>query len=250
MLKGITAFTSYVRAYSNHHCPYIFHLKELDLGKLAYTFGLLYLPGMKEIKFVRSLYLSAEITLTHMTVALLRVKNAVDFVSSTVNPQSIPFVDKAREAERQQKLTQMPRRAQETLKERKGNKKRGQKQMATVQESVKKPKKCRNPDRRDLEELQEDYKLYRLEKKAKKKEGKASLDAIPFLPDATPEPPAEEEKPFHCLPSASPRQRSSSKTRCNRVEGLRNEHQRDALRVSLRKKLDALQQNRQARRAL
>lgn len=50
MTKGITAFTSYIRAYGNHHCPYIFQVKELDLGKLAYAFGLLYLPGMKEIK--------------------------------------------------------------------------------------------------------------------------------------------------------------------------------------------------------
>lgn len=50
MLKGITAYTSYIRAYENHHCPYIFSIKELDLGALAMAFGLLYLPGMKEIK--------------------------------------------------------------------------------------------------------------------------------------------------------------------------------------------------------
>lgn len=50
MLKGVTAFTSYIRAYSNHYCPYIFRVKDLNLGQLAYSFGLLYLPGMKEIK--------------------------------------------------------------------------------------------------------------------------------------------------------------------------------------------------------
>ncbi len=153
-------------------------------------------------------------------------------------------MDKAREAERQQKLAQMPRSAQVKIEERKGSKKRGQKRMVIVQESVKKLKKCRNPDRRDLEELQEDYKLYKLEKKAKKREGKASPDPKPLPPDVTPGPTTGEKRPSSCLPSAAPRQRSSKK-QCSRDEGPRNEHQRDALRVSLRKKLDALQQNRQ-----
>ncbi|KAM1126289.1 hypothetical protein ACFX2B_040992 [Malus domestica] len=50
MEKGLRAFVSYMRAYKEHHCSYIFRWKELEVGKLGMGFGLLQLPAMPEVK--------------------------------------------------------------------------------------------------------------------------------------------------------------------------------------------------------
>ncbi|KAJ8466721.1 hypothetical protein OPV22_029273 [Ensete ventricosum] len=50
MEKGIKAFVSYIRAYKEHHCSYIFRWKELEIGKLAMGYGLLQIPSMPEVK--------------------------------------------------------------------------------------------------------------------------------------------------------------------------------------------------------
>ncbi|KAH9322425.1 hypothetical protein KI387_017064, partial [Taxus chinensis] len=50
MEKGLRAFVSFIRAYKEHHCSYIFRWKELEVGKLAMGYGLLQLPSMTELK--------------------------------------------------------------------------------------------------------------------------------------------------------------------------------------------------------
>ncbi|EPS62883.1 hypothetical protein M569_11905, partial [Genlisea aurea] len=50
MEKGLRAFLSYVRAYKEHHCSFIFRWKELEIGKLGMGYGLLQLPSMPELK--------------------------------------------------------------------------------------------------------------------------------------------------------------------------------------------------------
>ncbi|CAL1387718.1 unnamed protein product [Linum trigynum] len=50
MEKGLRAFVSFVRAYKEHHCSFIFRWKELEVGKLGMGFGLLQLPSMPEVK--------------------------------------------------------------------------------------------------------------------------------------------------------------------------------------------------------
>ncbi|KAL8490192.1 hypothetical protein ACS0TY_025435 [Phlomoides rotata] len=50
MEKGLRAFVSYIRAYKEHHCSFIFRWKELEIGKLGMGFGLLQLPSMPEVK--------------------------------------------------------------------------------------------------------------------------------------------------------------------------------------------------------
>ncbi|KAL7109945.1 hypothetical protein ACP275_06G206600 [Erythranthe tilingii] len=50
MEKGLRAFVSFVRAYKEHHCSFIFRWKELEIGKLGMGFGLLQLPSMPEVK--------------------------------------------------------------------------------------------------------------------------------------------------------------------------------------------------------
>lgn len=50
MEKGLRAFVSYIRAYKEHHCSYIFRWRELEIGKLGMGYGLLQLPAMPELK--------------------------------------------------------------------------------------------------------------------------------------------------------------------------------------------------------
>ncbi|XP_031839947.1 putative ATP-dependent RNA helicase DDX55 homolog [Nomia melanderi] len=48
--KANRAFVSYVQAYNKHECNLILRLKDIDLGKLAMSFGLLRMPRMPELK--------------------------------------------------------------------------------------------------------------------------------------------------------------------------------------------------------
>lgn len=48
--KGTRAFVSHVRAYTKHECNLLLRLKDLDLGKIATSYGLLRLPKMPEMK--------------------------------------------------------------------------------------------------------------------------------------------------------------------------------------------------------
>lgn len=51
--KGSTAFMSFVRAYKEHLCSFIFRLEHLDLGALARAYGLLRLPKIAETRGVK-----------------------------------------------------------------------------------------------------------------------------------------------------------------------------------------------------
>ena len=44
------AFPSYVQAYSKHQAAFIFRITELDIPSIAYSWGLLKLPRMPELK--------------------------------------------------------------------------------------------------------------------------------------------------------------------------------------------------------
>ncbi|XP_052902046.1 probable ATP-dependent RNA helicase DDX55 homolog [Anopheles moucheti] len=48
--KANRAFVSHVQAYSKHECNLILRLKDLDLGRVATSYGLLQLPRMPEMK--------------------------------------------------------------------------------------------------------------------------------------------------------------------------------------------------------
>ncbi|KAJ7526177.1 hypothetical protein O6H91_17G085700 [Diphasiastrum complanatum] len=85
MEKGLRAFVSFVRAYKEHHCSYIFRWKELELGKLAMGYGLLQLPSMPELK--------------------RKTFSVADFVPVTgIDFTSIRYKDKSREKQRQRNL--------------------------------------------------------------------------------------------------------------------------------------------------
>ena len=81
MEKGTRAFVSYMRGYKEHHCRFIFRYKELQLAKLASAFGLLRLPRMKEIRKAPK-------------------AATAGFEESAVDPDSVPYAEKAREKQR------------------------------------------------------------------------------------------------------------------------------------------------------
>ncbi|KAF8395402.1 hypothetical protein HHK36_019348 [Tetracentron sinense] len=85
MEKGIRAFVSYIRAYKEHHCSYIFRWKELEIGKLAMGCGLLQLPSMSEVK-----------NQSLSTKGFTPVED--------INVTEIKFKDKSREKQRQKNL--------------------------------------------------------------------------------------------------------------------------------------------------
>lgn len=50
LLQSIKAFVSFIRSYSKHEASFIFRLKDLDLARVAKSYGLLKLPKMPELK--------------------------------------------------------------------------------------------------------------------------------------------------------------------------------------------------------
>ncbi|GAB2299343.1 DEAD-box ATP-dependent RNA helicase 18 [Dionaea muscipula] len=95
MEKGLKAFVSYIRAYKEHHCSYIFRWKELEIGKLAMGFGLLQLPSMPEVK--------------HNSLSTIGFTPVED-----VNLEEIKFKDKSRQKQRKRNL--LAKKAQEDQK--------------------------------------------------------------------------------------------------------------------------------------
>ncbi|GAB4831981.1 DEAD-box ATP-dependent RNA helicase 18 [Ancistrocladus abbreviatus] len=85
MEKGLKSFVSYIRAYKEHHCSYIFRWKELEIGKLAMGYGLLQLPSMPEVK--------------HHSLSTEGFSPVED-----VNLEEIKYKDKSREKQRKRNL--------------------------------------------------------------------------------------------------------------------------------------------------
>ncbi|CAH2052597.1 unnamed protein product, partial [Iphiclides podalirius] len=82
--KGQRAFVSHVQAYSKHECNLLLQLKELPLGHIATSYGLLKLPIMPEVK-------------EEHRKQFVGPKEQMDY-------NLIPYKDKQKEASRLQKL--------------------------------------------------------------------------------------------------------------------------------------------------
>mmetsp|Transcript_10335 Transcript_10335/g.19062 ORF Transcript_10335/g.19062 Transcript_10335/m.19062 type:complete len:659 (-) Transcript_10335:270-2246(-) len=83
MEKGVSAFISFIRGYKEHHCKFIFKLNDLDIGKLARSFGLLRMPKVGDLR---------------------KPKGLEGFEPSEVDPTTVRFRDKQREKQRIQNL--------------------------------------------------------------------------------------------------------------------------------------------------
>ena len=158
MEKGVRAFVSYIRGYKEHHCRFIFRLKELHLAKLANAMGLLRLPKMKEIRK------AAKNTLEGF-------EECVD-----VDIDEIPFLDHQREKQRQIQLEKerAEKLAREDEEEANPNKKKDVPKLKKNNESSKKPEKKLTAHKRrqietreELDELEDDYRALKKWKKGK-----------------------------------------------------------------------------------
>ncbi|XP_010257043.1 PREDICTED: DEAD-box ATP-dependent RNA helicase 18 [Nelumbo nucifera] len=144
MEKGIKAFVSYIRAYKEHHCSYIFRWKDLEIGKLAMGYGLLQLPSMSEVK--------------HHSLSVDGFTPVDD-----INVAEIKYKDKLREKQRQKNL-----KAKKTLEH---QEEKPQKPKSNVNAPAKVTRKKTARQRRaaqtveDEEELDRDYRLLKKLKK-------------------------------------------------------------------------------------
>ena len=84
LLKANAAFVSFVRAYQEHKLKFIFEWKEVDVGVIAQSFGVLRLPRVKEILG----------------------KRIENFEKSEIAPDDVPYSDPKKEELRQQELAE------------------------------------------------------------------------------------------------------------------------------------------------
>ncbi|XP_044131626.1 ATP-dependent RNA helicase DDX55 [Bufo gargarizans] len=148
--KGMKAFVSFVQAYAKHECNLIFRVKDLDFSTLARGFALLKMPRMPE----------------------LRGKDFSDFVSATIDTDSIAYKDKNREKQRRKML-------QEKKEKQEGERRKNfAKNKAWSKQKVKKEKKKKmalkrkhkegsDIDDEDVSELLRDTRLLKKLKKGK-----------------------------------------------------------------------------------
>lgn len=145
--KGNRAFVSHVRAYSKHECQLLLRLKDMPLGKVATSYGLLKMPKMPELKGDHD-------------------SDFVGPVAQDINFMDIAYKDKIREDSRQKKLEVY----QETG-EWPGKKKFKKKQTESWEQSKTKKleKKQKKHDRKEKEQKKKDDPLNAGKRKAKKR---------------------------------------------------------------------------------
>ncbi|KAK9154027.1 hypothetical protein Sjap_001507 [Stephania japonica] len=145
MEKGVKAFVSYVRAYKEHHCSYIFRWKELEIGKLGMGYGLLQLPSMSEVK-----------NYSLSTDGFVPVED--------INIAEIKYKDKSREKQRKKNLKAKEEARALNPKPHKNPKAKGN---AADNSRKKKTAKQRRAAQsvEDVDELERDYRLLKKLKK-------------------------------------------------------------------------------------
>lgn len=185
--RASRAFASYVRGYKEHHCRYIFRAQDLKLGKLATALGLLRLPRMPEVR--KALGRAANAAAAeksgggkgHSERPLREAaERGLDgFVPSEVDPDTVPFRDRARERQRQQALRKQQQQEKREEKERRDEKRDERKGApaananAPANASAPGPKHLPAAKRRVLqardeaEDLDRDYRLLRALKRGK-----------------------------------------------------------------------------------
>ena len=82
MDRANRAFVSYIQSYAKHECNILLRIKDLDLGGVATSYGLLRMPKMPELKGIK-------------------IRN---FVEEKLDLNDVAYQDKVREKERQEKL--------------------------------------------------------------------------------------------------------------------------------------------------
>ncbi|KMS99473.1 hypothetical protein BVRB_2g044680 isoform B [Beta vulgaris subsp. vulgaris] len=144
MEKGLKAFVSFIRAYKEHHCSYIFRWKGLEVGKLAMGFGLLQLPSMSDVK--------------------LHTLSTEGFIpAEDVKFQEIKFKDKSREKQRKKKLLEKRSEEKQNPKLQKHKPAPDHKTAAMKKKTAKQRRAVQ--DKEDDDELTREYRLLKKLKK-------------------------------------------------------------------------------------
>lgn len=169
MEHGTRAFVSYLRAYKEHQCNYIFQFSELEMGWLASSFGALRLPKMKEVK---------------KAARQLKQGELEGFVESSVDIDGIPYKDATREKQRllerekatREKQEKWEREAQtggdskndeERNDDRNKKKSNNANNHAAGQQRLTASKRRTLESRQELADLEDDYALWKKLKKGK-----------------------------------------------------------------------------------
>ncbi|CAI9768281.1 unnamed protein product [Fraxinus pennsylvanica] len=141
MEKGLRAFVSYIRAYKEHHCSYIFRWKELEIGKLGMGYGLLQLPSVPEVKHY-----------SLSTDGFVPVKD--------INLEEIKYKDKSREKQRKKNLE-----AKRAAKEQEQKQKKAKAATTTVMRKKTAKQRRAVQSVEDADELAREYRLLKKLKK-------------------------------------------------------------------------------------
>ncbi|KAL2541806.1 DEAD-box ATP-dependent RNA helicase 18 [Abeliophyllum distichum] len=144
MEKGLRAFVSYIRAYKEHHCSYIFRWKELEIGKLGMGFGLLQLPSVPEVK--------------HYSLSTEGFVPVED-----IKVEEIKYKDKSREKQRKKNL-QAKRAAKEQEQKQKKYKAASNATTTVMRKKTAKQRRA-SQSAEDADELAREYRLLKKLKK-------------------------------------------------------------------------------------
>ncbi|XP_017756350.1 PREDICTED: probable ATP-dependent RNA helicase DDX55 homolog [Eufriesea mexicana] len=171
--KANRAFVSYIQAYNKHECNLILRLKDIDLGKLALSFGLLRIPRMPELKGRdTSLFQEEDIDINIITYSdKQKEKCRLEKLKIFQNTGIWPKVQK-RKRKQTEPWSEAKKKKLEKQENRKKRKEKKLKQQMSVN-SMKKHKKKINEQ--DLEDLAKDIAL--IKKLKKKKISQEEFDA-------------------------------------------------------------------------
>ena len=150
MEKGQNAYVSFIRAYKEHHCNFIFILKNLPLNTIAMSFGLLYMPKLPDIKYI-----------TQQDYPL--------FINCTIKADLITFKDKQREHIRQLNIKSIKNKNKNEKNSRIINKKK------KYNELKKKKNKKRSKGKKIHEEMMQEWDELAYERRLLKKLKKGKI---------------------------------------------------------------------------
>ncbi|KAG6415949.1 hypothetical protein SASPL_123369 [Salvia splendens] len=145
MEKGVKAFVSYVRAYKEHQCSFIFRWKDLEIGKLGMGYGLLQLPAMPEVR--------------HYSLSTQGFVPVED-----IKLEDIKYKEKSREKQRKKNLAAKQAAKEQKMQQSKETTKASS-SVATSKKTAKQRRAVQSTD--DADELERDYRLLKKLKKGR-----------------------------------------------------------------------------------
>ncbi|XP_041991499.1 DEAD-box ATP-dependent RNA helicase 18-like [Salvia splendens] len=146
MEKGVKAFVSYVRAYKEHQCSFIFRWKDLEIGKLGMGYGLLQLPAMPEVR--------------HYSLSTQGFVPVED-----IKLEDIKYKEKSREKQRKKNLVAKQAAKEQKKQHSKATTKASSSAVATSKKTAKQRRAVQSTD--DADELERDYRLLKKLKKGR-----------------------------------------------------------------------------------